>query len=59
MVDVSVPAFPAPVKAAAALLGYCTPEVRLPLAPLSEAARRRVESALAEWQATQTTAIAA
>ncbi len=50
---------PAPVKAAAALLGYCTPEVRLPLAPLSEAARRRVESALAEWQAAQTTAIAA
>ena len=39
---------PAPVKAAAALLGYCSPEVRLPLAPLSEAAQRRVESALAE-----------
>ena len=42
---------PAPVKAAAALLGYCTPEVRLPLAPLSEAAQRRVERALAAWQA--------
>ena len=42
---------PVPVKAAAALLGYCTPEVRLPLAPLSEAAQRRVESALAAWQA--------
>jgi dihydrodipicolinate synthase/N-acetylneuraminate lyase len=39
------------VKAAAALLGYCSPEVRLPLAPLSEAAQRRVESALAAWQA--------
>jgi len=43
---------PVPVKAAAALLGYCTPEVRLPLAPLSEAAQRRVETALAAWQST-------
>ncbi|MEZ4561869.1 MAG: 4-hydroxy-tetrahydrodipicolinate synthase [Thermomicrobiales bacterium] len=42
---------PVPVKAAAALLGFCTPEVRLPLAPLSEAAQRRVETALAAWQA--------
>ena len=42
---------PVPVKAAAAILGYCTSEVRLPLAPLSEAAQRRVESALAAWQA--------
>jgi 4-hydroxy-tetrahydrodipicolinate synthase len=50
---------PVPVKAAAALLGYCTPEVRLPLVPLSEAAQRRVESALAAWQAAQTAAIAA
>ena len=50
---------PTPVKAAAALLGYCSPEVRLPLAPLSEAAQRRVESALAAWQATRTGAIAA
>jgi 4-hydroxy-tetrahydrodipicolinate synthase len=50
---------PVPVKAAAALLGYCTPEVRLPLAPLTDAAQRRVESALAAWQATQTAAIAA
>ena len=41
---------PVPVKAAAALLGYCTPEVRLPLAPLSESAQRRVETALAAWQ---------
>jgi 4-hydroxy-tetrahydrodipicolinate synthase len=45
---------PTPVKAASALLGYCSPEVRLPLAPLSEAAQRRVEGALAEWQATAT-----
>jgi 4-hydroxy-tetrahydrodipicolinate synthase len=42
---------PVPVKAAAALLGYCAPDVRLPLAPLSEAAQRRVESALAAWHA--------
>jgi 4-hydroxy-tetrahydrodipicolinate synthase len=42
---------PVPVKAAAALLGHCTPEVRLPLAPLSEAAQRRVENALAAWRA--------
>lgn len=42
---------PVPVKAAAALLGYCTPEVRLPLAALSEAGQRRVEAALAAWQA--------
>jgi len=42
---------PVPVKAAAALLGYCTPEVRLPLAPLSEAAQRRVETALESWLA--------
>jgi 4-hydroxy-tetrahydrodipicolinate synthase len=50
---------PAPVKAAVALLGYCSPEVRLPLAPLSEAAQRRVETALAAWQATAIAAIAA
>lgn len=40
---------PVPIKAAAALLGYCTPEVRLPLAALSETAQRRVESALGAW----------
>jgi 4-hydroxy-tetrahydrodipicolinate synthase len=50
---------PTPVKAAAALLGYCSPEVRLPLAPLSDAAQRRVETALAEWQATAAAALAA
>jgi 4-hydroxy-tetrahydrodipicolinate synthase len=42
---------PVPVKAAAAMLGYCTPEVRLPLAPLSDAAQRRVETALEVWRA--------
>lgn len=48
---------PVPVKAAAALLGYCTPEVRLPLAPLSESAQRRVELAVQAWQATSTTIV--
>lgn len=43
---------PVPVKAAAAMLGFCTPEVRLPLAPLSETGRLRVERALVVWQAT-------
>ena len=50
---------PTPVKAAAALLGYSSPEVRLPLAPLSEVAQRRVETALAAWQATPAAALAA
>jgi 4-hydroxy-tetrahydrodipicolinate synthase len=45
---------PVPVKAASALLGYTTTEVRLPLAPLSEAAQRRVEQALRAWQETAT-----
>jgi 4-hydroxy-tetrahydrodipicolinate synthase len=47
---------PVPVKAAAAMLGFSSPEVRLPLAPLSEAGRVRVERALAAWQATATLA---
>jgi len=42
---------PVPVKTAAAILGFCTPEVRLPLSPLSATARQRVERALAAWQA--------
>jgi 4-hydroxy-tetrahydrodipicolinate synthase len=50
---------PVPVKAAAALLGYCTPEVRLPLAPLSESAQRRVESALAAWEQINTPQVVA
>jgi 4-hydroxy-tetrahydrodipicolinate synthase len=50
---------PVPVKAAAALLGYCTAEVRLPLAPLSEAGQRRVESALAAWRDTLAASLAA
>ena len=54
-----VEANPVPVKAAAALLGYCTPDVRLPLAPLSQAAQSCVEGALAAWQAMGTASIAA
>ena len=50
---------PVPVKAAAAVLGYSSPEVRLPLAPLSEAAYRHVESTLTAWQATSTASLAA
>ncbi|MFD2263040.1 4-hydroxy-tetrahydrodipicolinate synthase [Lacibacterium aquatile] len=37
---------PAPVKYAASLLGLSSPECRLPIAPLSEAGRAKVESAL-------------
>lgn len=37
---------PVPVKAAAGLLGLCQPDVRLPLAPLSEAGYLRVQAAL-------------
>lgn len=43
---------PVPVKAAAALLGYCTPDVRLPLAPLSDASHHRVATALEAWRTT-------
>ncbi len=37
---------PGPVKYAASLLGKCTAETRLPLAPIAEASRARVEGAL-------------
>lgn len=37
---------PAPVKYALSLMGKCSPSVRLPLVPLSDAARPRVEQAL-------------
>jgi 4-hydroxy-tetrahydrodipicolinate synthase len=37
---------PAPVKYAASRLGLCKPEVRLPLAPLSEAGKAAVDAAL-------------
>ncbi|MGN6561276.1 MAG: 4-hydroxy-tetrahydrodipicolinate synthase [Thermomicrobiales bacterium] len=39
---------PGPVKAAAAMLGLCTGDIRLPLAPVSDATRARIETALAE-----------
>jgi 4-hydroxy-tetrahydrodipicolinate synthase len=38
---------PAPVKTAAAMLGLCEPELRLPLVPLTESSRFRLEAALA------------
>jgi 4-hydroxy-tetrahydrodipicolinate synthase len=37
---------PAPVKYAASLLGLCKPDTRLPLVPLSDAAKAAVEAAL-------------
>ena len=37
---------PAPVKYALSLLGFCTPEVRLPLVELSDAGRARVKEAM-------------
>lgn len=37
---------PAPVKYAAHLLGFCSAEARLPLAPLTDASKARVEDAL-------------
>jgi 4-hydroxy-tetrahydrodipicolinate synthase len=39
---------PGPVKYAAWRLGLCSPETRLPLAPVSEATKRAVDAALAE-----------
>jgi 4-hydroxy-tetrahydrodipicolinate synthase len=37
---------PAPVKAAAALLGFCKEDVRLPLAPMGEANKKRLVESL-------------
>ena len=39
---------PGPVKAAAAMLGLCADELRLPLAPVGDATRARLAAALAE-----------
>jgi 4-hydroxy-tetrahydrodipicolinate synthase len=39
---------PGPAKFAASLLGYCTPFLRLPLAPISEAAQDKVRAAMTE-----------
>lgn len=38
---------PGPVKYAASLLGLCSPETRLPLVPIAEESKRKVEAALA------------
>jgi 4-hydroxy-tetrahydrodipicolinate synthase len=37
---------PVPVKYAASLLGLCDPDVRLPLAPLADASKKKVEEAM-------------
>lgn len=37
---------PAPVKYAASLLGYCAPDCRLPLAPMSDEGKKRVRTAM-------------
>jgi 4-hydroxy-tetrahydrodipicolinate synthase len=37
---------PAPVKYGVSLLGYCTPEVRLPLVELTDAGRAKVKEAM-------------
>ena len=39
---------PGPVKYAASRLGLCNPDVRLPLAPISEASRKAVDAALVQ-----------
>ncbi len=39
---------PGPVKYAASRLGLCSAEVRLPLAPMAEEAKRKVEAAMAQ-----------
>ncbi len=40
---------PAPVKAALGLMGRCSPEVRLPLAPISEASLAKVREAMVRY----------
>jgi 4-hydroxy-tetrahydrodipicolinate synthase len=41
-------ASPAPVKYAVSLLGHCTDEVRLPIVPASEPARKRIREAMVQ-----------
>jgi len=50
---------PVPVKSAANLLDLCEADVRLPLVPLSETSRRRLEAALAACPYVPARAIAA
>jgi 4-hydroxy-tetrahydrodipicolinate synthase len=40
---------PAPVKAALGLMGRCSAEVRLPLAPVSEASLARLREAMVRY----------
>ena len=40
---------PIPVKEAMAMLGHCTPELRLPLTPLGDANREKLRKVLAEY----------
>jgi 4-hydroxy-tetrahydrodipicolinate synthase len=40
---------PGPVKAAVALLGKCGPELRLPLAPISDASLAKVRDAMVRF----------
>ncbi len=40
---------PIPVKTAMAMLGKCTPELRLPLSPISPANRDRLKQALVDY----------
>ena len=50
---------PTAVKTAAGLLGLCSPEVRLPLTPMGEASRRRLEAALRSCRFVTAPAVAA
>jgi 4-hydroxy-tetrahydrodipicolinate synthase len=50
---------PTAVKTAAGLLGLCSPEVRLPLTPMGEANRRRLEAALRACRFVTVPAVAA
>jgi 4-hydroxy-tetrahydrodipicolinate synthase len=45
---------PIPVKTAAAMLGLCGPELRLPLCPLADANRQKLETALRDCAVLQT-----
>jgi 4-hydroxy-tetrahydrodipicolinate synthase len=41
---------PVPIKSAVALLGHCQPDLRLPLAPLAEEKRQKLQSLLEQYQ---------
>jgi 4-hydroxy-tetrahydrodipicolinate synthase len=50
---------PGPVKYAASRLGLCSPETRLPLAPVTEATRKAVDAALVQAGLLQRAEVAA